>query len=70
MEELLLRELLRFTLVAAFSLGVAGCTASQPASLVPRIGASGHTVHAQDNSGGIIPGSCDPTVTTCGDPGP
>ena len=69
MEELLLRELLRLALVAAFGLGVIGCTGSQPASLVPRIGASGHSVHVQDNGGGIIPG-CDPTVTTCGDPGP
>jgi len=63
-----LRQLLRFALVAAFGLGLAACTASQSAPLVPRAGTSGHTYHVQDNGGGMVP--CDPDVTTCGDPGP
>jgi hypothetical protein len=63
-----MRQLLRFALLAAFGLGLAGCTASQSASLVPRVGASGHTYNLQENLGGILP--CDPTITTCGDPGP
>jgi hypothetical protein len=64
-----MRKLLRLALVAAFGIGLAACTASQPAPLVPRIGSSGHATHVQDSGGGIIPG-CDPTVTTCGTPGP
>lgn len=63
-----MRQLLRFALVVAFGLGLAACTASQPAPLVPRIGTNGHTYHVQDNGGGILP--CSPEVTTCGGPGP
>ena len=64
-----MRKLLRFALVAAFGIGLAACTASQPTSLTPRIGAGGHATHVQDTGGGIIP-YCDPTVTTCGGSGP
>jgi hypothetical protein len=60
-----MRKLLRFALIAALGLGPIACTGAQTASLLPRTGTSGHTLHVMDgNNGGIIPG-CDPTVSSC-----